>query len=99
MIDSKQSATLQPKGRIVSVGESLQVSKDIQQAIGKGKTHIRLDLSQTREISGSFAGFLAGIITQLRALGGKLTIENASPAIEEVLRLVGFVDVIKVNRH
>ena len=99
MVTSVQEKTIRPTGRIVSVGESLQVSEEIRRAISDGKVHIHLDLSETREISGSFAGFLAGAINRLQGLGGKLTIEHANPGIEEVLKLVGFFDVIKVNHN
>ena len=92
-----QSLTIKAGARIVSIDECVEFSDKIRHAISAGCLRINLDLIDTCEISGSFAGFLAGIISRLYNLGGDLTITGASHSVEEVLRLVGFYDIIKVN--
>jgi len=97
MLKTGQPFTIKAGACIVSIGECVEFSDKIRGAISDGHLRINLDLIDTREISGSFAGFLAGIINRLYSLGGDLTITGASESVEEVLRLVGFYDIIKVN--
>ena len=97
MLKTGQPLTIKAGARIVSIGECVEFSDKIRCAISAGHLRINIDLIDTREISGSFAGFLAGIINRLYNLGGELTITGATESVEEVLRLVGFYDIVKVS--
>lgn len=97
MVGTGEYLKLKPGTKVVSVRESVEFSENIRRAIENGSLWINLDLSGTTEISGSFAGFLAGIISRLHNMGGDLMITGANPSIQEVLKLVGFFDVIKVR--
>jgi anti-anti-sigma regulatory factor len=97
MLDTGQPVTIEGPDRIVTIGESVEISEKIRRVITSGYLHIHLDLSETSEISGSFAGFLTGIINRLHGLGGDLAITGASPEVERVLELVGFYGLIKVD--
>jgi anti-anti-sigma regulatory factor len=81
--------------KIVTARDFVKISNQIRSLIEHGRIFLLLDFSSTREISGSFAGFLIGIVKKLETAGGNLTVTGTGPQVREILRLVGFFDCCK----
>ena len=95
MRDYSRYYHLKPGRKILTVRDFVRISNQIRLLIEHGRIFLLLDFSGTREISGSFAGFLTGIIKKLDTAGGNLAVTGAGPQVREILRLVGFFDCYK----
>jgi anti-anti-sigma factor len=71
------------------------VGKALQETLHAGCHSIALDLSKVSYLSSAGIRVLAMLAKQLKAIGGRLRIPEASPPVREVLKLVGFQSLLE----
>jgi len=76
---------------------SNSVNKALQETIHGGSHRIALDLAQVSYLSSAGIRVLVLLTKSLKAIGGTLRIIDASPAVSEVLKLVGFQQLLAGN--
>ncbi|ASF44797.1 STAS domain-containing protein [Methylovulum psychrotolerans] len=69
---------------------SQSVSKTLQDIIHDGAHRIALDLAQVSYLSSAGIRVLVLLVKNLKTIGGSLRLINPSPTVSEVLKLVGF---------
>lgn len=70
------------------------VHKSLQEAIHGGCHHIALDLSQVDYLSSAGIRVLVLLAKNLKTIGGTLRLSAASPQVSDVLKLVGFQQLL-----
>ena len=73
---------------------SNSVSKTLEDTVQGGSHRIALDLSQVSYLSSAGIRVLAILTKSLKAIGGSFRIINPSPNVSEVLKLVGFQQLL-----
>ena len=73
---------------------SNSVSKTLEDTVQGGSHRIALDLSQVSYLSSAGIRVLAILTKSLQAIGGSFRIINPSPNVSEVLKLVGFQQLL-----
>ncbi|MFZ2452278.1 MAG: STAS domain-containing protein [Methylovulum miyakonense] len=73
---------------------SNSVNKTLQDAIRGGSHRIALDLSQVSYLSSAGIRVLVLLVKSLKGIGGTLRLIDPSPAVSEVLKLVGFSQLL-----
>ncbi|MDD5272821.1 MAG: STAS domain-containing protein, partial [Methylovulum sp.] len=73
---------------------SQSVNKALQDIIHDGAHHIALDLAQVNYLSSAGIRVLVLLVKNLKAIGGTLRLIAPSPAVSEVLQLVGFTQLL-----
>jgi anti-anti-sigma factor len=73
---------------------SNSVSKTLQDSVHGGSHRIALDLSQVSYLSSAGIRVLVILAKNLKAVGGSFRLINPSPSVSDVLRLVGFQQLL-----
>jgi anti-anti-sigma factor len=71
------------------------VGKTLQETLHAGCHGIALDLSKVSYLSSAGIRVLVMLVKQLKGIGGRLRILDASPPVREVLKLVGFQNLLE----
>jgi anti-anti-sigma factor len=74
---------------------STSVSKTLQDSVHGGSHRIALDLSQVSYLSSAGIRVLVILAKNLKAVGGSFRLINPSPSVSEVLKLVGFQQLLE----
>ena len=73
---------------------SNSVNKTLQDVVHAGSHRIALDLSQVTYLSSAGIRVLVILTKNLKAIGGSFRLINPSPTVSEVLKLVGFQQLL-----
>ena len=76
-------------GRIDSEG-AVQLDDVLAEALGDGRYHLVLEMSQVQYINSAALRTLADVITQSRDNNGDLKLVGLQPKVKRVLQIVGF---------
>ena len=89
--------------RVIRVRESLGAQSDlrdltdeVERAIGEGLERVALAFTEDSYLDSRAIGNLAKCVEMVEAVGGALAVVQPNPDIADFLRVVGFVDHIRL---
>jgi len=84
LTEKEGTAVLTMEGRLVDKAEAVEVSLEVEEALGKGTKRFVIDLAKLEYMNSTGLNILINLMNKTRNLGGDAVITGATPRIQSL---------------